>query len=57
MTASIPFINIGENYIGWMKPEVWIAMEKTLREQGVLAGTLDIEKVYTRQFLEEIYRK
>jgi NitT/TauT family transport system substrate-binding protein len=57
MTASIPFINTGENYIGWMKPEVWIAMEQTLREQGVLADTLDIEQVYTRQFLEEIYRK
>jgi hypothetical protein len=30
-------------------------MEKTLRAQGVLTGTLDITQVYTLQFLQEIY--
>jgi hypothetical protein len=57
MTASLPLVNTGEDFIGWMRPEVWAGMEKTLREQGVLTNTLDVEQVYTLQFLEEIYGK
>jgi ABC-type nitrate/sulfonate/bicarbonate transport system substrate-binding protein len=57
MTASIPLVNTGEDYIGWMKPEVWAGMEKTLREQGVLTRPLDVTQVYTLQFLKEIYAK
>ena len=56
MTASLPLINTGEDQIGWMKPEVWAAMETTLREQGVLTASLDVTQVYTLQFVEEIYR-
>ena len=56
MTASIPLINTGEDFIGWMKPEIWAGMEKTLREQGVLTAPLDVTQVYTLQFLEEIYK-
>ena len=55
MIASIPLVNTGEDYIGWMKPEVWSGMEKTLREQGVLTQPLDVTQVYTLQFLNEIY--
>jgi NitT/TauT family transport system substrate-binding protein len=57
MTASIPLVNTGEDHIGWMKPEIWTGMEKILREQGVLTQPLDVSKVYTMQFLEEIYGK
>jgi NitT/TauT family transport system substrate-binding protein len=57
MTASLPLVNTGEDFIGWMRPEVWAGMEKTLREQGVLTNTLEVEQVYTQQFLEEIYGK
>jgi len=57
MTASLPLVNTGEDFIGWMRPEVWAGMEKTLREQGVLTNTLDVEQVYTLQFLDEIYGK
>ena len=57
MTASLPLVNTGEDFIGWMRPEVWAGMEKTLREQGVLTNTLEVEQVYTLQFLEEIYGK
>jgi len=57
MTASIPYINTGEDYIGWMRLEVWAAMEQTLREQGLLENRLNVEQVYTMQFLEEIYGK
>jgi NitT/TauT family transport system substrate-binding protein len=55
MTASLPLINTGEDQIGWMKPEIWAGMERTLREQGVLTPTLDVTQVYTLQFLQSIY--
>lgn len=55
MTASLPLVNTGEDHIGWMKPEVWTGMETTLREQGVLTRTVDIEQVYTLQFLQALY--
>jgi ABC-type nitrate/sulfonate/bicarbonate transport system substrate-binding protein len=57
MTASIPLVNTGDDFIGWMKPEVWASMEQTLREQGVLTEPLKLEDVYTLQFLEEIYSR
>ena len=57
MTASLPLVNTGEDFIGWMKPEVWISMEQTLREQGVLTAPLDVTQVYTMQFLQETYGK
>lgn len=55
MTASIPLVNTGEDFIGWMEPEVWEGMEQTLREQDVLKDSLDVSQVYTLHFLEEIY--
>jgi NitT/TauT family transport system substrate-binding protein len=57
MTAALPLINTGEDYIGWMKPEVWAGMEETLREQGLLASPLEVESAYTLEFLQEIYGK
>jgi NitT/TauT family transport system substrate-binding protein len=56
MTASIPLVNTGEDYIGWMKPEIWAGMETTLREQGVLTQPVNVTQVYTMQFLKEIYK-
>ncbi|MEW6403555.1 MAG: ABC transporter substrate-binding protein [Chloroflexota bacterium] len=55
MVASLPLVNTGEDNIGWMKPEVWTGMEQTLREQRVLTDPVEIEQVYTLQFLQEIY--
>jgi NitT/TauT family transport system substrate-binding protein len=55
MTASIPLVNTGEDFIGWMKPEVWAGMAQTLHEQGLLSAPLKVEDVYTLQFLKEIY--
>lgn len=57
MAASIPLVNTGEDYIGWMEPESWAGMAQTLREQGTLKDPLDVSQVYTLQFLEEIYGK
>ena len=57
MTASLPLVNTGEDFIGWMKPEMWAGMENVLREQGVLTKPMDVTQVYTMQFLREIYGK
>lgn len=57
MIASIPIVNTGENFIGWMKPEIWQAMEQTLREQSVLTNPLTVDEAYTLQFLREIYNQ
>lgn len=55
MNASLPLINTGEDFIGWMKPEIWSGMEHTLQDQGGLAGPVDVTQAYTMQFLEQIY--
>lgn len=57
MIRSIPLVNTGEDNIGWMTADRWKAMGDTLREQGALTGPLDIQQVYTMQFLKEIYGK
>jgi ABC-type nitrate/sulfonate/bicarbonate transport system substrate-binding protein len=56
MTSSIPFIQTGEDQIGWMKAEVWAGMEKVLREQGVLTKTLEVSQVYDAHFMPELRR-
>jgi len=56
MIASIPFINTGEDHIGWMRPEIWTGMEQVLREQNIINDPLDVTQVYTMQFLQEIYK-
>ncbi|MBI9046870.1 MAG: ABC transporter substrate-binding protein [Anaerolineaceae bacterium] len=55
INSSLPLINTGEDYIGWMNTEIWAGMEHTLREQGLITTPLDITQVYTQQFLKEIY--
>jgi hypothetical protein len=57
MIASIPIVNTGEDYVGWMKPEIWVGMESTLREQNVLTKPLDLTQLYTMRFLQEIYNR
>jgi NitT/TauT family transport system substrate-binding protein len=56
MASSLPLVNTGEDHIGWMRAEVWIGMEKTLREQNVLQAPLDVTQAYTMEFLQEIYK-
>lgn len=57
MLASLPFINTGEDSIGWMKPEVWADMDATMRDQGVLVAAVAVTDIYTMEFLEEIYKE
>ena len=53
--ASLPLIHTGEDHIGWMRAEVWQGMHDILLEQGLLAGPVELESVYTMEFLREIY--
>jgi NitT/TauT family transport system substrate-binding protein len=55
MSASLPFVNTGEDHIGWMKPEAWSGMIETLEAQNVIAGGINPEDVYTMQFIKAIY--
>jgi NitT/TauT family transport system substrate-binding protein len=55
MIAYLPYINTGEDEIGWMKTEIWEGMAAIMREQGELSAPLDVTDVYTTQFIEEIY--
>ena len=55
MEASLPLIHTGEDQIGWMREEVWQGMHDILLEQGILAGPVDVDKVYTMEFLQKIY--
>ena len=57
MIASLPYIDTGEDYIGWMKPEVWQGMVNTMSEEGDITTPLDSADVYTLQFIEQIYRE
>jgi len=55
MQASIPLIHTGEDQIGWMEADVWEETHNILLEQGLLEGPLDVDKVYTTEFLQNIY--
>ncbi len=55
MEAQLPLVHTGEEHIGWMKREMWQGMYKTLLEQGLAPANLDWDKLYTLQFLEQIY--
>lgn len=55
MIAMLPYINTGEDHIGWMNPEAWESMAETMRAQGELTVPLDVADVYTLRFIEAIY--
>ena len=53
--ASIPLIHTGENQIGWMNEDIWAGMIDILSEQNMLTNPVNIEDVYTMDFLYQIY--
>jgi NitT/TauT family transport system substrate-binding protein len=55
MEASVPLIRTGEDRIGWMRAEVWEDMQQMLVEQGLLDEPVDLDTVYTMEFLERVY--
>jgi len=57
MNAQIPLIHTGEHEIGWMDRSVWVGMQDMLLEQGILEKEIDVDKVFTMRFLNEIIRR
>jgi NitT/TauT family transport system substrate-binding protein len=55
MVASLPYVNTGEDHIGWMKPDVWSHMLKTMQDEDEVKTSLDIQDVYTMDFIQRIY--
>jgi NitT/TauT family transport system substrate-binding protein len=55
MEAYVPLVCTGEDQIGWMRAEVWEGMHEMLLEQGLLDEPLDLDKVYTMEFLQKVY--
>ena len=55
MLAGIPLIHTGEDKIGWMRSEVWQGMIGWLLEQGSLAESVELDEIYTMEFLQHIY--
>lgn len=55
MEAQIPLIHTGVDQIGWMKAKIWQEMYEILLEQGLLTSPLDVNLVFTMEFLESIY--
>ncbi len=55
LDASIPLIYTGYDDIGWMQQDVWQGMHRILADQNLLEGPVNIEEVFTLQFLKEIY--
>ena len=55
LDASVPFVYTGEDKIGWMRKDVWMSMIDILDERSLLAAPVDVDDVFTMQFLEEIF--
>jgi len=55
MLAEIPLIHTGEDQIGWMRSDVWQGMIDWALEQGIVTESLDIDEVYTMEYLQQIY--
>ena len=53
--ASFPLIHTGDDLIGWMRAEVWQGMQQILVEQGILEKPVDLNQVYTMEFLQQMY--
>jgi NitT/TauT family transport system substrate-binding protein len=52
LRTQIPLIDTGNAPIGWMDTSVWQATQDTLLEQEIIPAPLDLEEVFTNQFVE-----
>ncbi len=55
LDSQQPLIDTGVNPIGWMEKKRWRIMHDLLIEQGVLEKQMDIDRIYTTEFLVNIY--
>jgi ABC-type nitrate/sulfonate/bicarbonate transport system substrate-binding protein len=54
LNSSIPLIQTGETPIGWMEKDEWVQAQDILLEQNIVGAEINIENVYTMDFLEKI---
>lgn len=52
LRMQIPLIDTGDAPIGWMDTPVWQATQDILLEQAIIPAPLDLEEVFTNQFVE-----
>lgn len=52
MQASIPLIDTGQDTIGFMRPEIWQQMHELLLDQNLIPGPVNLDEVYTNEFVE-----
>ncbi len=55
MEAQIPLIHTGEDQIGWMRDEIWQGMHRMMLEHGILDEPVDVDRLYTIEFLQKVY--
>lgn len=55
LTNSIPLIHVGTSPLGWMEKSEWEHVQQILLEQHILKKQINIDDVYTMDFLEKIY--
>jgi NitT/TauT family transport system substrate-binding protein len=55
LQASLPLINPAGSRPVMMQPDVWESTHNIMLEQGLLDEPLDIDEVYTLEFLDRIY--
>jgi ABC-type nitrate/sulfonate/bicarbonate transport system substrate-binding protein len=53
MKAQIPFIDTGEKYLGWMDRAIWEYTQELLLKHGMLEEPVDIDELFTNEFLAE----
>ncbi len=53
LEQSIPLI-IGDGEIGYSNKDVWTEMQEALLEQGLQKSAIDIDKVFTNEFLKPL---
>jgi NitT/TauT family transport system substrate-binding protein len=55
MQQSLPLLSPANSKPGMMNAQVWKDTYAMLRDQGLLSGTLDVDKAFTLTFLNNIY--
>ncbi len=55
LMTSIPLINTGDSFLGWMEKTKWQNVQNILLEQKIIDEAVNIDDAYTMQFLENIY--
>ena len=54
LNNSIPLIHTGEEPLGWMNKDIWQDTQDMLFEQGVLEKKININEVFTIEFLNSV---